>query len=131
VLRITKRVNKKDSTYWEQQRPIPLTTEEKTDYKKKAILAAKRESKPYLDSLDKVNNKFSPLKLLLGGYRHRNRYDHEYYNFNSVLSSVFYNTVQGLALGYGGSFTKQIDSVNNRYFSVYGKVGYGFSNKLF
>jgi hypothetical protein len=48
VLRITKGVNKKDSTYWEQQRPIPLTDEEKTDYKKKAVLAAKRESKPYL-----------------------------------------------------------------------------------
>ncbi|MGY4539240.1 hypothetical protein ACVW0P_003674 [Mucilaginibacter sp. UYNi724] len=130
VLRITKGVNKKDSAYWEQERPIPLTDEEKIDYQKKAILAAKRESKPYLDSLDKVNNKFSVGKFLLGGYRHRNRYDHEYYNFNSLLSSVTYNTVEGLALGYGGSFTKQIDSVNNRYLNVYGKVRYGFSNKL-
>ncbi|GGH15985.1 DUF5686 and carboxypeptidase regulatory-like domain-containing protein [Mucilaginibacter phyllosphaerae] len=131
VLRITRGVNKKDSAYWEQQRPIPLTAEEKTDYQKKAVLAAKRESKPYLDSLDKVNNQFSIGKFLLGGYRHRNRFDHEYYNFNSLLSSVTYNTVEGLALGYGGSFTKQIDSLNNRYFNVYGKVRYGFSNKLF
>lgn len=131
VLRITKGVNKKDSTYWEQQRPIPLTDEEKTDYQKKAVLAAKRESKPYLDSLDRENNQFSVGKFLLGGYRHRNRYDHEYYNFNSLLSSVSYNTVEGLALGYGGSFTKQIDSVNNRYLNIYGKVSYGFSNKLF
>jgi hypothetical protein len=131
VLRITKGVNKKDSTYWEQERPIPLTDEEKTDYKKKAVLAAKRESKPYLDSLDKEHNKFSVGKLLLSGYNHRNRYDHENYNFNSLLSSVSYNTVEGLALGYGGSFTKQIDSVNNRYINVYGKVRYGFSNKLF
>lgn len=131
VLRITKGVNKKDSAYWAQQRPIPLTDEEKTDYQKKAILAAKRESKPYLDSLDKVNNKFSLGKFLLGGYQHNNRYAHEYYNLNSVLSSLTYNTVEGLALGYGGTFTKQIDSVNNRYFSVYGKVRYGFSNHLF
>lgn len=131
VLRITKGVNKKDSAYWEQERPIPLTEEEKTDYQKKAVLAAKRESKPYLDSLDKVNNKFSVGKFLLGGYRHRNRYDHEYYNFNSLLSSVSFNTVEGLALGYGGSFTKQIDSVNNRYLNIYGKVRYGFSNKVF
>ncbi|WP_454800999.1 DUF5686 and carboxypeptidase regulatory-like domain-containing protein [Mucilaginibacter phyllosphaerae] len=131
VLRITKGVNKKDSAYWEQQRPIPLTDEEKTDYQKKAVLAAKRESKPYLDSLDRENNKFSINKFLLGGYSHRNRYDHEYYNFNSLLSSVSYNTVEGLALGYGGSFTKQIDSVNNRYLNIYGKVRYGFSNKLF
>jgi hypothetical protein len=131
VLRITKGVNKKDSAYWAQQRPIPLTDEEKTDYQKKAILAAKRESKPYLDSLDKVNNKFSAGKFLLGGYSHRNRYDHEYYNFNSLISSIAYNTVEGFTLGYGGSFTKQIDSANNRYLRIYGKVRYGFSNKLF
>ncbi|MBB5395674.1 DUF5686 and carboxypeptidase regulatory-like domain-containing protein [Mucilaginibacter sp. AK015] len=131
TLRITKGVNKKDSVYWEQQRPIPLTGEEKTDYQKKAVLAAKRESKPYLDSLDKENNKVSIGKLLLGGYRHRNRYQHETYNLNSLLSSVSYNTVEGLALGYGGSFTKQIDSVNNRYLRIYGKVRYDFSNKLF
>ncbi len=78
-----------------------------------------------------MNNKFSVGKFLLGGYRHRNLYDHEYYNFNSLLSSVTYNTVEGLALGYGGSFTKQIDSANNRYLNIYGKVCYGFSNKLF
>lgn len=130
VLRITKGVNKKDSTYWEQERPIPLTLEEKTDYTKKAVLAAKRESKPYLDSLDRGHNKVSITKLLLYGYSHRNRYDHEYYNFNSVINSIFYNTVQGPAIDYGGSFTKQIDSVNNKYLSIYGKVGYGFSNHI-
>jgi hypothetical protein len=118
VLRITKGVNKKDSVYWQNERPIPLTEEEKTDYQKKAILAAKRESKPYLDSLDKVNNKFSPGKLLLSGYRHRNRYNKEYYNFDPILTSFLYNTVEGFALNYGASFTKQIDSVNNRYISI-------------
>jgi hypothetical protein len=131
VLRITKGVNKKDSTYWEQQRPIPLTEEEKTDYKKKAVLAAKRESKPYLDSLDRINNRFSTGKFLLGGYHHRNRYEHEYFNVNSLLSSVAYNTVQGLSLGVGGSYSKQIDSLNNRYLVVSGKVSYGITNKLF
>jgi hypothetical protein len=49
VLLITKGVNKKDSSYWAQARPIPLTLEEKADYRKKDTLAAKRESKPYLD----------------------------------------------------------------------------------
>ncbi|TWR29346.1 carboxypeptidase-like regulatory domain-containing protein [Mucilaginibacter pallidiroseus] len=131
VLRITKGVNKKDSAYWEQERPIPLTEEEKTDYQKKAVLAAKRESKPYLDSLDRVNNRLNPVKLLLSGYRYRNRYDKEYYNFDPILSSLLYNTVEGFAINYGASFTKQIDSANNRYFSIYGRARYGFSNKLF
>lgn len=130
VLRINRGVNKKDSAYWQQERPIPLTAEEVTDYQKKAVLAAKRESKPYLDSIDKVHNKASITKLLLYGYNHRNRYDHEYYNFNSVVNSIFFNTVQGLAIDYGGTFLKQIDTVNNRYFAASAKVGYGFANKL-
>ena len=58
TLRITTEVNKKDSVYWLQNRPLPLTDEEKRDYIKKESIALKRESKPYLDSLDKVNNKF-------------------------------------------------------------------------
>jgi hypothetical protein len=135
VLRITKGVNKKDSAFWEQQRPIPLTLEEKTDYTKKAVLAAKRESKPYLDSLDKENNKVSFTKLLLSGYNHRNRYNHESYNFSSIINSVYYNTVQGLALDYGASYTKGLDSVNRflstKYYSIYGRAGYGFANHIF
>jgi hypothetical protein len=131
VLRITKGINKKDSTYWEQQRPIPLTDEEKNDYKNKAVLAAKRESKPYLDSLDSENNKVTIDKVFLSGYSHRNLYDKEYYNFSSILGSLLYNTVEGFAVDYAASFTKQIDSVNNRYLNIYGKVRYGFSNKLF
>lgn len=135
VLRITKGVNKKDSAYWNQERPIPLTLEEKTDYTKKAVLAAKRESKPYLDSLDHEHNKVSIGKLLISGYQYRNRYKHEYYNFNSVLNSVYYNTVQGLALDYGVSYTKGLDSVNRflstRYVSIYGRAGYGFANRIF
>ncbi|TWJ04340.1 carboxypeptidase-like protein [Mucilaginibacter frigoritolerans] len=126
VLRITKGVNKKDSAFWEQERPIPLTEEEKTDYQKKAILAQKRESKPYLDSLDKVNNKF-----LLGGYQHTNRYDHEYYNLNPLLTSIKFNTVEGFSLNYGASYRKRVDTVNNRYLTIGAKLGYGFSDHKF
>ncbi|OOQ60152.1 DUF5686 and carboxypeptidase regulatory-like domain-containing protein [Mucilaginibacter pedocola] len=135
TLLITKGVNKKDSAFWEQQRPIPLTAEEKTDYQKKAVLAAKRESKTYLDSLDKENNKVSFDKLLVSGYQHRNRYKHQYYNFNSIINSVYYNTVQGLALDYGMSYTKGLDSANRflstKYYSIYGRAGYNFANKIF
>ncbi|MDB5016868.1 MAG: hypothetical protein JWQ84_1700 [Mucilaginibacter sp.] len=131
VLRINKGVNKKDSSYWENERPIPLTDEEKTDYKKKAVLARKRESKPYLDSLDKVNNKFAFNKLFMGGYRHMNRYQHEYYNFDPLLTSVLFNTVQGFAINYGASFSKRIDTINNRNLYIGVKAGYGFSDHKF
>jgi hypothetical protein len=131
VLRINKNVNKKDSAFWENERPIPLTEEEKTDYKNKAVLAKKRESKPYLDSLDKADNKFNPLNLLYKGYHYRDRYDHEYYNFDPVLTAIKFNTVQGFAINYGASFSKQIDSVNNRYLYIGAKAGYGFADNKF
>jgi hypothetical protein len=131
VLRITKTVNKKDSVFWENERPIPLTNEEKTDYKNKAILAQKHESKPYLDSLDRINNKFNPGSFLLGGYNYRNRYEHKYYSFDPLLTSVKFNTVQGFAINYGASFSKRIDSINNRYLVIGAKVGYGFSDHIF
>jgi len=131
VWRINKGINKKDSVFWENERPVPLTNEEKTDYKNKAVLAAKKESKPYLDSLDKVNNKFKPDKFLLGGYQHRNRYDHEYYNLDPALTAIKFNTVQGFAINYGASFRKQVDSLNNRYLLIGARAGYGFSDKKF
>ncbi|MDO3644858.1 DUF5686 and carboxypeptidase regulatory-like domain-containing protein [Mucilaginibacter sp. L3T2-6] len=131
VLRITKGSNKKDSIYWANERPVPLTDEEKTDYEKKAVLARKRESKPYLDSLDKENNKFSLLKLTYDSYHHRNRYDHEYYNLDAIIPSIRFNTVQGFNLNYGASFSKLTDSSANRYFTAGARAGYGFSDKKF
>lgn len=131
VWRIDKGVNKKDSVFWENERPVPLTAEEKTDYKNKAVLAAKKESKPYLDSLDKVNNHFKPDKFLLSGYKHSNRFEQEYYNFDPAVTAIKFNTVQGFAINYGASFSKQIDKINNRYLFIAAKAGYGFSDKKF
>ena len=130
VLRITKEVNKKDSSYWKQARPIPLTEEEQMDYIKKDALVAKRESKPYLDSLDKVNNKFKPLRFIIGsGYNPRNRFKKEYYRFSSLVNSGFYNTVEGFGINYQVSYSKQIDSLTNKFLNLSGKIRYGFSSE--
>ena len=131
VLRITKGINKKDSIFWENERPIPLTDEEKTDYKKKEVLAKKRESKPYLDSLDKRNNKLSATKLLFRGYQHSNRYDHEFFNIGPVIGALHFNTVQGYYFDYGATFRKQIDTINNRFLLLGARLGYGFSDHRF
>jgi hypothetical protein len=130
VMKVTAGVNKKDSTYWLQSRPIPLTEEEKTDYQKKGILAQKRESKPYLDSLDRTNNKVSLSKVLMSGIHIRNRYKKTYFNTDPLLTSFLYNTVEGLALNYGVSYVKQIDSLQNKYLVLGARVRYGFVNQL-
>jgi len=130
VLRISNEVNKKDSVYWLEARPVPLTEEESTDYQKKEKLAAKRESKPYLDSLDKANNKFKIRPFVIGnGYTIRNRYNKESYHFNSLKNSVFYNTVEGFGINYSASYIKQIDTIENRRIAFNGKIRYGFSNE--
>lgn len=130
VMRITKDVNKKDSTYWEKERPIPLTKEETTDYVKKAVLAKKRESRPYMDSIDHVNNKAHFMSLLIGnGYTHRNRFKKEYFHIGSLLQAVDFNTVEGFALTADATYAKQIDSITNKYLLLRGKVRYSFGSQ--
>jgi hypothetical protein len=131
VLRITKQVNKKDSLYWNEERPVPLTAEERDDYIKKDILAQRRESRPYLDSLDRRNNRVTPGKLLLTGSTIRNRYERKTYRFDGILGSFLYNTVEGFAINYGASYNKQVDTLNNRSLRLGANVRYGFANRLF
>ncbi|QQL48672.1 DUF5686 and carboxypeptidase regulatory-like domain-containing protein [Mucilaginibacter ginkgonis] len=131
VLKIPQGVNKKDSVYWQQERPVPLTTEEITDYQKKAILAKKRESKPYLDSLDRIGNRVTANKLLLTGILERDRYKKQYTYFSPLLTSFLYNTVEGFTFNYNVNYVKQIDSINNKYLRLGGNVRYGIRNERF
>lgn len=132
VLKISREVNKKDTAYWKQTRPIPLTDEEQIDYTKKEVLALKRESKVYLDSLDKVNNKFKPISFIIGsGYNLRNRFNKEYFQYGSMINSLFYNTVEGFGINYKVSYAKQIDSLTNKYIRYSGKLRYGLSSEKF
>ena len=71
ILKVEADANKKDSTYWETIRPIPLTLEEKIDYIKKDSLAIVRTTEQYNDSMDNIRNKFSVTSYLLNGYSYR------------------------------------------------------------
>ncbi|MEJ5994612.1 DUF5686 and carboxypeptidase regulatory-like domain-containing protein [Pedobacter sp. Du54] len=129
ILKITKAVNKKDSLYWMNNRPIPLTDEEKLDYRKKDSIALLKTTKPYLDSLEKANNKFGVGKFIVRGHNFNNRYAKTYIHLDALLSSVYYNTVEGLGLKYGASFGKTLDE--QRSFSIRPQIRYGFSNHIF
>lgn len=127
ILKITKAVNKKDSLYWMENRPIPLTDEEKHDYKEKDSIAILKQSKPYLDSLEKANNEFKVNKLLLTGYSLNNRYDKKYWSFDPLLLSAFYNTVEGFAFKYGISYLKRLE--DRKYYFIKPELRYGFGDK--
>ncbi|KQM67216.1 hypothetical protein ASE74_07065 [Pedobacter sp. Leaf216] len=127
ILKITEMVNKKDSAYWANNRPIPLTGDEKLNYVKKDSIAKLKESKKYLDSLEKDNNKFGIGKLLLRGYSINDRYDKEYWSFDPVLRAIFYNTVEGFAVKYGVTYRKEF--ANRRSYSIRPELRYGFANQ--
>ena len=129
ILKITKSVNKKDSTYWANNRPIALTEEEKRDYLKKDSIALRQQSKFYLDSVEKANNNFSLSKILITNYQHNDRYHKTSYTFDPIINSIFYNTVEGFALKYGVTYRKNLKE--NRYISVRPDVRYGFANETF
>lgn len=129
ILKVTRAVNKKDSLYWMNNRPIPLTDEEKFDYKKKDSIALRKTSKHYLDSLEKKNNKFGLGKLFLTGYSINDRYNKKFIYFDPIAASVFFNTVEGLALKYGVTYRKNLE--DRKYYSINPEVRYGFSNRTF
>ncbi|GGH00977.1 membrane protein [Parapedobacter pyrenivorans] len=131
VLRIAEGINERDSAYWAENRPLLLTDEEQRDYVRKDSLQRRRETKEYRDSLDRVTNRFKPLGILTTGYTHRNRANRSFFAFDGLATSLLFNSVEGLALNYGIRYTKQIDTLRNRNFTVYGNARYGFANKRF
>jgi len=126
IVAYEKEANKKDSLFWNAIRPVPLTNEERTDYIKKDSIQTLRESKPYLDSIDAVRNKFKIGNVL--GYTYQNSYKDYRLGFNiPILNAVQFNTVQGYTANANVFYSKNYDDYN-RYFRVNGDIQYGFSD---
>lgn len=127
VLKIADTVNRKDSTYWVQNRPMPLTLEENTSYIKKDSIASIRSSRPYLDSVQRLNNKFSIRKIMLSGYTVASHLDKSYIAFDPLLKSVYYNTVEGFLVKYGATYNKIFGDKTS--YSIRPELRYGFANR--
>ena len=121
-----KDANKKDTTYWNNIRPIPLTQEEFDDYIKKDSIREVRDSKTYKDSIDRVNNKFK-LANLISGYEYENSYKNYRFGFNSPTQGIRFNTVQGWNVDLSTFFTKNYNEYK-RFLTISGRLNYGFSD---
>lgn len=126
IVRFADAANEKDSLFWREKRPVPLTVEERSDYVKKDSIQEIRKSKKYLDSVDAINNKFGLGKLIFG-YDHDNTFKEEYWNIGSPLFGTNFNTVQGFHSKVRVNYRKNLDEFR-RYFNVAGIVDYGFSD---
>ena len=102
-IKVEESSNEKSDEYWEDVRIIPLTSVEVDDYDYKDSIEVVRESKEYLDSLDKKRNRYKFSNLLFG-YQLKRSYKDVTWKFPSLFRAFQYNTVEGalfnLAFGY-------------------------------
>lgn len=89
--------NVKDSTFWNSERPVPLTGEESRDYNVKDSLESVKNSDAYKDSMDRIENR-PGIENLLGGFRFRVTKKRLYFRTNPVFNLLQFNTVEGWAL---------------------------------
>ena len=125
VLKFEENANKKEDSFWETIRPVPLTNEETTDYQKKDALQTKKKSKVYLDSIDAKRNKFR-LFDIISGYSHSNSYKKQYFTYSGPLFSTSFNTVQGWNSSIGFSYFTNNEE-KRTYTSIGTRINYGFS----
>lgn len=128
VMRVEEGANEKDSLYWLDTRPVPLTVEEEVDYHIKDSIKIVRESKPFLDSLDKENNKLK-IGALLFGYSYNNSWKKRSWTVQSPINTLQFNTVQGGNVNFGLDYKQGLDKLENKKLTVGGKVNYGFAEE--
>ncbi|OBX26280.1 carboxypeptidase-like protein [Gelidibacter algens] len=127
ILSFVDEANKKDSTYWNSIRPVPLTDEEISDYLVKDSIQTLRESRPYLDSIDAKNNTFK-IQDILFGYNYKNSFEDWSIGYSSPLSDFQFNTVQGYNSKLNFYYRKNQDEFR-RFFSANAALQYGISDE--
>ncbi|NVJ84914.1 MAG: carboxypeptidase-like regulatory domain-containing protein [Algoriphagus sp.] len=129
---------KRDLSYWDSIRPVPLTAKEIQGYERDDSLAVIEAAKMSdVDSVaQKAREKYKPLDFLFG--------DNYYFGngvsvgFEQNLTKLSFNTVEGWKVGLGMFYRKQkviklADSVNTirKSFNIEPELRYGFSSKRF
>jgi hypothetical protein len=129
VLKVEKGSNERDSTYWKNIRPVPLTAVEVIDYKEKDSIRLVKESVPYKDSVDRETNKLTVGNILLSGYTHSNTKRELFWTLPSITSTFQFNTVEGFVPEFQPTFYQQVDD-QTKYW-IRPSFRYGFSNERF
>src|SRR5690606_9739700 len=127
VLFFEPEANKKDTVFWSGIRPVPLTDEEIGDYIRRDSIQTLRQSKTYMDSIDRRNNKFKILSPITG-YSYSNSYNKWRLSYDGVLTDINFNTLQGWHVTSGLSYSKWYDENRTRALSAKLNANYGFAD---
>ncbi|MFN6243108.1 MAG: DUF5686 and carboxypeptidase regulatory-like domain-containing protein [Bacteroidota bacterium] len=146
LLRYADSANRRTAMYWDEVRPVPLTAEELLDYFKKDSLEQRRRDPAYLDSLNRVRNKFTFPRLLLTGQPIYSKQDKFDLSINSLIDQVSFNPAEGFVLQpqlrwqYKWDSTGSRKQLNgnlilrtgfgNRHFNPYTTLSYVFGTQL-
>lgn len=122
----TEEAYERDSTYWDEIRPDPLTPEEQRKKFVQDSLTAIYTSEKYLDSVDAVFNKITFLKVLWFGIEHRNRHKKEQWYFSSLADLYEPIGAGGMRIGPGAEYFKKWE--NEQWIDVAGDYTLGFNN---
>ena len=118
----------KETSYWNKNRPFPLTQKEISQNKILDSLLIEQMTEHYLDSVKFKLNHFDP-KVFLLGYSYQKKPEEGKLTLGSPIQELRYNTVQGwnskLVLDYSDSNT-----ITNSQFSVKTIFDYGLSDRV-
>jgi hypothetical protein len=127
-IKMAKGAKTRDSLYWDEIRPIPLSSEEKISFVQKDSIAKKRNTPEYKDSIRKANREFK-FDHLLWGKTYRYKEENSTLSIPGLLSidKISYNTVQGFTFDAPFSYTTS-DTLGH-YFEMTSNLSYAFSRK--
>lgn len=117
----------KDTSFWKHVRKEPLTDKELKFIRIEDSIKAAHLSKPYLDSIDKEENKVTLFKIALLGQTHYNREKELRFFFNPLWTCYQPIGVGGARINYGFGAEKKFR--NKKTVAVSVNPSYGILNR--
>ncbi|MBN4072631.1 carboxypeptidase-like regulatory domain-containing protein [Crocinitomix catalasitica] len=122
----TEEAYERDSSFWGEIRPVPLSEQEQRTKFVQDSLTAIYTSDEYLDSVDAVFNKITALKVLFLGIEHRNRHKKTQWYLSSLADVYEPIGIGGMRAGPGFDIFKKWE--NEKWVDFNGDVTIGFNN---
>ncbi|MBS1650641.1 MAG: carboxypeptidase-like regulatory domain-containing protein [Bacteroidetes bacterium] len=120
--------NKKDSSYWLKNRPLPLTSEEKKDYRKKDSAEKIHNTTIYKDSIDANRNKFRIANIFMGYSYYKTKSKISFEIPGILTNGLQYNTIEGVNIISKIKFSKSYENYKSHIIDATAR--YGFANYL-
>lgn len=118
----------KNTVFWDSIRPAALSLREAKNFVEGDSIEKRKQTKVYIDSVNKATNKFKPTDILTG-YTYTNTRNDNTFTIGSPAQAVQFNTIEGWNIA--ADITKRWNLADDRWLVLEGKARYGFSSTRF